>query len=158
MWKILKYGIAVIFLLALFTRVMNDPEITGNNSSTSVSQQLEQAQNKKSQETPKNYAEADINVLISDAKNNAAKANKDYTGKYVKIVNGRVSNIDSDADYVSLKGGDQFTLLNVQCYAKDQKTKDAIINLSTGQSVAIYGKITDVGEIMGYSVDIDRIE
>lgn len=153
MWKIIKYGFAIIFLLALFTRVMNDPEITGKSSSSSSS-----STTKQTQEAPNKYAEADIDTLIYDAQNNAAKANKDYKGKYVKIVNGSVSNIDSDADYVSLKGGDPYTLLNVQCFAKSQKVKDAIINLSKGQSVTIYGKVNDVGEIMGYSVDIDKIE
>lgn len=69
MWKILKYGFAIIFLLALFTRVMSDPEITGKNSSPNVSQQLQQAQDKKSQESPKNYA---------------AKANRDYKGNMLK--------------------------------------------------------------------------
>ena len=96
--------------------------------------------------------------MISDVKNNAAKANKDYNGKYVKIVGGRVSNIESNAKYVSLGGNDSFSLLHVQCYPKNEQTKDAIINLQKGQVVTMYGKITDVGEIMGYSLDIDKIE
>ena len=94
MWKVIKYGIAIIFLLALFTRVMNDPEVTGKSSSSPSST------TKQTQEAPKNYAEADIDVLLNDAKNNAAKANRDYKGKYVKIVNGTVFNIESNARYI----------------------------------------------------------
>lgn len=33
-----------------------------------------------------------------------------------------------------------------------------MINLSKGQQVTAYGKITDVGEIMGYSLDLEKIE
>ena len=33
-----------------------------------------------------------------------------------------------------------------------------MINLSKGQQVTVYGKITDVGEIMGYSLDMDKLE
>jgi len=150
--KVFKYGIGLIILLGVIGAVVGKND-GGNNYSTSSS-----SSTKQTQEAPKNYAEADINILISDLENNAAKANKDYKGKYVKIVNGSVSNIDSDADYVSLKGGNPYTLSNVQCFAKSQKVKDAIINLSRGQAVTIYGKVNDVGEILGYSVDIDKIE
>lgn len=158
MWKLIKYGIAIIFLLALFSRVMNDPTITGKNSSTSVASQLQEAQSQKSLETQKNYAEADIDILFNDVKNNAAKANRDYKGKYVKIVNGCVFNIESNARYISLEGSDPYTLLHVQCYPKNETVKNAMINLSTGQFVTVYGRITDVGEIMGYSLDMDKLE
>ena len=69
--------------------------------------------------------------------------------------------IDSDADYISLRGSDQFSLVNVQCYAegKNEKAiKEQIIELSQGQPIAIYGTISDVGEVLGYSVTIDKIE
>ena len=122
----------------------------GGGSSSSSSKQV--------QEAPKSYAEADIDVLLNDAKNNAAKANKDYKGKYVKIVNGDVFNIESNAKYISIEGSDPYTLIHVQCYPKNDQVKDAMINLSKGQTVTVYGKITDVGEIMGYSLDMDKIE
>ena len=152
MWKVIKYGIAIIFLLALFTRVMNDPEVTGKSSSSPSST------TKQTQEAPKNYAEADIDVLLNDAKNNAAKANRDYKGKYVKIVNGTVFNIESNARYIQLEGSDPYTLIHVTCNPKDSKVKDAMINLSKNQRVTVYGKITDVGEIMGYQLDMDKVE
>ena len=51
------------------------------------------------QEKQKEYAEADINVLLSEAKDNAASANQNYKGKAVKIIGGHVYNIDSDVKY-----------------------------------------------------------
>ena len=148
MFKILKYIFIGVIVLGAIGSVMGNNG--GVSSSSSSSKQVQEAQ--------KNYAEADIDVLLNDAKNNAAKANKDYKGKYVKIVNGDVFNIESNARYISIEGSDPYTLIHVQCYPKNDQVKDAMINLSKGQRVTVYGKITDVGEIMGYSLDMDKIE
>jgi len=108
---------------------------------------------------PKTYAEADINILISDAKENAAAATKNYKGKDVKIINGTISNIESNASYISLNGKDKFSMLHVQCFTNGNKElKDKVTSLKKGQKVTVYGNIKDVGEIMGYSVNIDKIE
>ena len=148
MFKILKYIFIGVIVLGAIGSVMGNNG--GVSSSSSSSKQVQEAQ--------KNYAEADIDVLLNDAKNNAAKANKDYKGKYVKIVNGDVFNIESNARYISIEGSDPYTLIHVQCYPKNDQVKDAMINLSKGQRVTVYGKITDVGEIMGYSLDMDKVE
>ena len=103
------------------------------------------------------YAEADINVLIDEAQNNAAKANKNYKGKFVKIVGGTLDHVESDGDYILVSNGDM-TLLHVQCYPKNKEVKEQILNLNNGQRVTVYGKITDVGGILGYQVDMDKVE
>ena len=150
--KVFKYGIGLIILLGVIGAVVGKND-GGNNYSSSSS-----SSTKQTQEAPKNYAEADIDILLNDAKNNAAKANRDYKGKYVKIVNGIVFNIESNARYIQLEGSDPYTLIHVTCNPKDSKVKDAMINLSKNQRVTVYGKITDVGEIMGYQVDMDKVE
>lgn len=152
MFKILKYiFIGIIVLGAIGSVMSKDSDVNSSGSSSSSS-------SKQVQESPKNYAEADIDILLNDVKNNAAKANKDYKGKYVKIINGDVFNIESNARYISIEGSDPYTLIHVQCYPKNDQVKDAMINLSKGQRITVYGKITDVGEIMGYSLDLDKIE
>lgn len=103
------------------------------------------------------YAEADINVLIDEAQNNAAKANKNYKGKYVKIVGGILDHVESDGDYILVTNGD-LTLMHVQCYPRNKQVKEQILNLNNGQIVTVYGKIKDVGGIMGYQVDMDKVE
>lgn len=113
----------------------------------------------KAQEESQKYAEANIDVLLDEVKSNAAKANKNYKGKYVKIVGGVVKNIESNARYFNLEGSDPYAfLINVQCYPKNNSVKNAMLELSVGQYVTVYGKITDVGEIMGYSLDAEKIE
>ncbi len=124
---------------------------SGDNQSTS--QSVEQTK-----QEPVNYAEAYIDVLINDVQNNAAKANKNYKGKNVKITGGHVSVIESEGRYIVIKGSDQFNLLQVQCYPKNKDVKAAILELDKDQPITVYGKIKDVGEIMGYSLDLVKIE
>ena len=155
-------GLVCIASFAIFGFINNNANSGSSNySSSSISSSLSStttSSSQKVQEPSKNYAEADIDILLGDAKNNAAKANRDYKGKYVKIVNGSVFNIESNARYISLEGSDPYTLLHVQCYPKNGSVKNAMLNLSKGQFVTVYGKITDVGEIMGYSLDLEKIE
>ena len=118
---------------------------------------------KKSNEaaTPKTYAEADINILIYEAKENAAAAGKNYKDKDVKIVGGIVNNIDSDLKYFTLDGTDKnFSMLHVSCQIDKQnkELQDAVLNIKKGQPVIVYGHIKDVGDIMGYTLKLDKIE
>ena len=48
-------------------------------------------------------------------------------------------------------------MMSVQCYIKNDDQKTAIMDMSIGDTVIVKGKITDVGEVMGYSLDIDEI-
>ena len=118
---------------------------------------------KKSNEAapPKTYAEADINILISEAKENAAAAGKNYKDKDVKIVGGIVNNIDSDLKYFTLDGTDKnFSMLHVSCQIDKQnkELQDAVLNIKKGQPVIVYGHIKDVGDIMGYTLKLYKIE
>ena len=131
---------------------------TPATSQTSSQSAKPAEQAKPKQEKTVDYAEADIDVLINEAKNNAAKANKNYKGKNVKITGGRVSNIESEGRYIVIEGSEQFSLLHVQCYPQNKSVKDAMLDLNKDQAITVYGKIKDVGEIMGYSLDLVKIE
>lgn len=150
--------VGIVVLLGIIGAITggSDKSQTASKPQTQAEQQTQPQAQQKAQQ--KEYAEADINTLLSEVENNAAAANKNYKGKDVKIVGGIVSNIESDADYVTIDNGASFSLVHVQCYPKSKELKDAIINLSKGQPVTVYGKITKVGEIMGYSLDLEKIE
>ena len=142
----------VIGLLALCAGCGGD---SGNTSSKGTSSSSTQ------QAKQKTYADADINVLLSEAKDNAAAANKNYKGKDVKIIGGHVKNIDSDVKYVTVDGtAAQFTMISIRCDVdqKNQELKDKILTLKKEQNVTVYGTISDVGDIMGYKLKLDNIE
>lgn len=104
------------------------------------------------------YIIVDIDEMNSSLKANAARASKNYKGVDVKFT-GWIANIDSDGDYISVRGQDRYAILNnFHCRLKDKKHKDIVINKNQGSKVTIKGKITDVGEIMGYTVKVDDIQ
>ena len=50
-----------------------------------------------------------------------------------------------------------FTIQDVQCYIKNDEQKAQVANLSKGDVITVKGKIKSIGELMGYSLDIDSI-
>ena len=148
--------VGIIVVLGLVGSCMgggSNDQIKSSSSSSTQTTTQEKAKEKV-------YANANIDVLISEAKENAAAANKNYKDKDIIIEDAIVDNIESNADYVSLRGSQQFTLLHVQAFAdkKDQTIKDKILSLKKGQKVKVYGHVKEVGEALGYRVSIDKIE
>lgn len=99
----------------------------------------------------------DVDTLLDTLEGNALNAKNTYKGKYVEVT-GRLSVIDSDGKYFTLDPlSGSFTLVGVRCsIAKEHQ--NIIANFSKKQEVTVIGTITDVGEIMGYSLRVDSIK
>ena len=93
--------------------------------------------------------------LITDLEGNALNAKTTWEDKRVKIT-GIVYNIDASGDYFSLRGDDEFSFTNVTVNI-DESLVGAVSAFTIGQEVTVTGKITGVGEILGYSVDAESI-
>lgn len=108
------------------------------------------------------FIEISAQNLMNELEANAARANKNFNGKYVKITNAIVTNIDSDGDYINVNDSNIISniisLTSIQCSPKYESTKEQIFNLNNGQTITVYGKIKDVGEIIGYYVELLKIE
>jgi len=95
--------------------------------------------------------------MIDDLEANAMNATDKYKGKYIQVT-GKLSNIDAQGSYISLsKEANDFTLLSVQCFIKTDEQKEAIKTMNKGDTITLKGKCTDVGEILGYTLNIDSI-
>ena len=107
----------------------------------------------------KTYEEVDIQVMLDALDSNALKAEKDYQGKYVKIT-GKIANFDSDGRYISIESVDasEWNFVTVMCYIKTDEQRNFLMEKSKGDTVVIKGKITSVGEVLGYSLNIEEIE
>ena len=155
--KILKWGAGLFVLLIIAGALMggnSDKSSSNSSSSTKTEQKSEQPKQKV-------YNDADINVLLSEAKDNAAAANQNYKGKDVKITGGHVYNIDSDVHYVTVDGSAaKYTMIHVRCdvNSSNKELKDSILKLKKEQPVTAYGTISEVGDIMGYTLKLDKIE
>lgn len=140
-------------------------KVTQNSQTVSKDDNKQEVKKETRQEKPKEtkqekqveYVEVDIHTLMNDLEGNAAAAQKKYKGKNLKIVNGIVGTIDSDGDYFSIEE-DQYSITGVHCSLGSQKLKDDLLNIRKGSTVIVYGKISDVGEILGYSLDTANFE
>ena len=103
------------------------------------------------------YTAYNVSELTSDLDSNAMKATDKYKNQYVELT-GRLNVIDSSGKYISITPtDDEFAIIGVQCYIKNDDQKNAVMDMSIGDTVIVKGKITDGGEGMGYSLDIDEI-
>ena len=103
------------------------------------------------------YADYTVDDLMAQLEENALKASNDHKGENVRIT-GKLNNIDSSGKYISLVPNTDFAIIGVQCYIKNDETKTKVAELSKDSLVTLTGKITDVGEVLGYSLNIDNIE
>ena len=103
------------------------------------------------------YTVYNVSELIDDLESNALKAETKYANQYVEIT-GKLSVIDSDGSYISLSSAKHpYSLTSVQCYIKNDEQKLKVAEMSKGDTVVLKGKIKDVGELLGYTLDIDSI-
>lgn len=94
---------------------------------------------------------------LSDAlSNNAMKAQNDYKDQYLEIT-GTLGNIDSNGKYIDIDSDKDFDFTIIQCYLKTDEQKEIIMEMSKGDSITIKGYCKDVGEVLGYSIDIDEV-
>ena len=95
--------------------------------------------------------------MISLLESNALNAKNTYNDKRVTVT-GFVGSIDASGDYFSLDPKpDAFILTGVQVQT-DEKFLDQVASFSEGQAVTVTGTITNVGEIMGYSLEAETIK
>lgn len=103
------------------------------------------------------YEKTTAKQMISDLEGNAMKAANTYKGKDYEIT-GVLGNIDAQGAYVTIEpSSDSITITGIQAYVKNDDQKKVITELSKGDKITVKGKIKDVGEVFGYSVDIDEI-
>lgn len=93
--------------------------------------------------------------MIEELESNALAASTTYEGKRV-IVTGKVGNIDASGDYFSIEGTDEFSFSNVQIFINDDQVA-TVTGYTAGQEVTVTGTVTEVGEILGYSIDAESL-
>ena len=151
-----KLSLILGCILFVILSVGSVPSSSDNNSDKNTNSQST-TQEKKESEEKKEYEKVSAKQLINDLKANALKAKETYNEKYIEIT-GQLGNIDSDGKYISVDPvGEDFILTGIQAYVKTDEQKKVIMEFSKGQKITVKGKITSVGEVMGYSVDIDEI-
>lgn len=108
---------------------------------------------------PISYTHYNVTELFDALKGNAMKAQSDFKDQYVEI-EGYLNVVDSDGKYIGVGAAPNdynYILQNVQCYIKDDAQKQQIMEISTESPITVRGKIISVGEVLGFSMNIDSI-
>ena len=150
--------IGIFFVIGVIGAIGGgDNKNTTSSGSSPTTKQVEQKKEVK-QEKQKEYTPVTVSTLMQELEGNAASASKKYKDKDLKVT-GILEVIDADGKYISLHG-DQYSITGVRCdiNKKDKAQEDYLLNIQKGQTVTAYGTITDVGEIMGDSLKVDKFE
>jgi len=104
------------------------------------------------------YETVDLQTMFDDLNNNAMKAENMYQNKYIEF-ECKINSFDSDGSYISVEpvGADEWNFTTAMCYIKNGTQKEFLIDKNVGDFVTIKGKIRSVGEVLGYSIDINEV-
>ncbi len=137
--------VVVILLIAIISSTGEDTDNKETTAEPKIEAQVE-------------YVKVDVSTLMEELEANAMKAEKNYDKKHLEIT-GRLGVIDSDGDYISLyPQNNKYAISGVQCYIKNDEQTEKVMNMSIDDIVTVKGKIKSVGEVLGYTLDIDIIE
>lgn len=143
--------IVVIIVIGIGSSTNENTQPTSSNSTSNISATDE------AKPVEIEYIKISTDELDSELKQNAAAAKDKYNGKYVEVT-GRLGVIDSDLQYISLYSvNDKFDLVGIHCNIKNNEQKEIVKSLSKDDTIVVKGKITGVGEVLGYSLDITEI-
>ena len=136
--------LAVIILCIMFPDEIN----IGNASNTPNAPASTQIQ----------YEKVDLQDMLDELDANALRAEEKYQDKYIEIT-GEIRSFDSDGKYISIApcGAPSLSLDTVLCDLTDPAHKAFLLEKNKGDVVTIRGKVTSIGEVIGYHIDIAEI-
>lgn len=109
------------------------------------------------QKTEAEYMVCTVSEMLDLLDSNAMKAEAVYQDKNVEIT-GKLDVIDSDGKYISLCPlDDEWAIINIICYLQNDGQKQQVMEMQKDDIVTLRGKITSIGELIGYELDIDSI-
>ena len=136
--------IAVIAVVVIIVIANTGASTDGANSTSAAQQEI-------------TYTAYSVSELMDDLNTNAMNASDKYKDQYVELT-GKLNVIDSNGKYISLvSSDDEFAITGVQCYFQSDEQKSAVKSAAIGDTLVVKGKITDVGEVMGYSLNMDEV-
>lgn len=105
------------------------------------------------------YTPVVIGDMFDELENNALSAEKKYNNLNVEFT-GTLETIDSDGEYVSVIDlyDDSWGFDSIHCSIENDEQLNVIMTKSKGDEVFVQGEITEVGEIMGYTLTTHTIK
>lgn len=104
------------------------------------------------------YEVVDLQTMFDDLDSNAMKAETKYQKKYVEF-ECKVKSFDSDGSYISVEplGASEWNFITAVCNIKNDTQKDFLVEKNVGDSITIKGRVKSIGEVLGYTIDINEV-
>ena len=104
------------------------------------------------------YEVVDLQQMMNELGANALKAEKTYQDMYVQITC-KIANFDSDGKYISVEpvDADEWNFNTAMCYIKNEDQLNFLLEKAVGDTITIKGRVKSIGEVIGYSFDMDEI-
>lgn len=142
------YAVIVVAIVIVIATFGGDKQDAGNVSTNDKTSQVQNVE----------YTAYNVTDLFDILNDNAMKAEQ-LEGSYVEIT-GYLGVIDSDGKYIGVEASSSdynYVLQDVQCFFTNDEQKAKVMEMHSGDEITVKGKITDVGEVLGYSLKIDSI-
>jgi len=149
--------IIIIIIFNYFGKV-NNSQTSDESINTSIDESINTSIDESSN-IPFDESEritVDIDTLFEDLDNNAMVAEEKYNNARIKLT-GKIKSFDSDGKYFSIGSPDNsYMFSSILCdITEDQKSE--LMKFSKGDLITLKGTITSIGEIIGYSLDVEEI-
>lgn len=126
----------------------------------------QKSEREKAEAEEKKYTPCTADQMLADYENNAVRAKGQYNGKSVKV-KGKVGSITDDGFLLEELNEDAIYQGAIRCSLEGNP--DLLKSLNRGQSIVVYGKITDVGgvvarggfnggDITGYDIGVIKVQ
>lgn len=105
------------------------------------------------------YETVDLQTMFDELDGNAMKAEANYAKKYIEF-ECKIKNFDSDGSYISVEpsGASEWNFSSAMCYIKNDTQKEFLIQKNVGDIITIKGQVKSIGEVLGYSIDINEVQ
>ncbi len=158
--------IIIVVVLAIIGGTSGGEDTTdsgddGTQVSTPQTNDTNKEENKKEESKKEEikYEAVDLQTLLDELDANALKAEKTYQNKQVEVT-GKIASFDSDGSYITIEpvNASEWNFDTVMCDIKNDEQLNFLLEKVKGDTVTIKGKITSIGEVLGYTIKIAEVK
>jgi uncharacterized protein YpmS len=150
--------IIAVVVIGIISSTSSEPSTQSTPNNNIETSNNDSSANKNNETSKKEYQKVDLQTIMDELTENALRAESKYQNAYIEFT-GKIANFDSDGSYITVEptNADEWNFDTIMCYIKSDDQKNFIIEKSVGDQVTIKGKVFSIGEVLGYSLNIDSI-
>ncbi|MBE6787176.1 MAG: zinc-ribbon domain-containing protein [Ruminococcaceae bacterium] len=151
--------IAVVVIIGASASGGEEGKDNTNSSTTQSTVNSSSVQSQTSSKEEIVYKKVKLQDMMDLLEENALKAEKTYQDKFIEVT-GEIKNFDSDGKYISIEpvNADDWNFKTATCNIENDKQRDFLLEKKVGDKITIKGEVISIGEVLGYTIDIDEVK